>query len=125
MNKPKLSVSSDQLAQEIIGAMQEKKALDITLIDLKEIGSAVTDYFVICSASSFTQIDAVADSVQKEMSVNHDLAPLYHERQQHQEWVVLDYFDVVVHVFSPEKREFYDLEKLWGDGKLTKIKNLD
>ena len=115
MNKPKLSISSDQLAQEIIGAMQEKKALDITLIDLKEIGSAVTDYFVICSASSFTQIDAVADSVQKEMSTNHDLAPLYHERQQNQEWVVLDYFDVVVHIFSPEKREFYDLEKMWSE----------
>lgn len=126
MNKPKFSVSSDELAQAIIGAMQNKKAKDITLIDLKKINVAVTDYFIICTGNSNTQIEAIADAVEEIMYKEYRTSPLTQERKGgSQEWVLLDFFDVVVHIFTKEKREFYDLEKLWGDGKITTIKNLD
>ncbi len=121
MNNPKVSVSADELSQAIIGSMQDKKAVDVTLLDLKEIPSAITEYFVICTATSFTHLDAIADGVEEDLEKKYNESPMHQEKVNNMEWVVLDYFNVVVHIFSKEKRDFYDLEGLWGDAKFTKF----
>ena len=109
------------LAKRIADLMISKKAIDIVILDLKKLTSA-TDYFVICSADSDTQVKAIADSVQ-------DGTEAFGERVWHQEgyhalrWIVLDYVDVVVHVFHKEERSFYNLDRLWGDAKRTEVQD--
>jgi ribosome-associated protein len=109
------------LAKRIADLMISKKATDVVILDLKKLTSA-TDYFVICSADSDTQVKAIADSVQ---NGTEDFG----ERVWHQEgyhalrWIVLDYVDVVVHVFHKEERSFYNLDRLWGDAKRTEVQD--
>ena len=109
------------LAKRIADLMISKKAIDIVILDLKKLTSA-TDYFVICSADSDTQVKAIADSVQNGTEA-------FGERVWHQEgyhalrWIVLDYVDVVVHVFHKEERSFYNLDRLWGDAKRTEVQD--
>ena len=109
------------LAKRVADLMISKKAIDIVILDLKKLTSA-TDYFVICSADSDTQVKAIADSVQ-------DGTEAFGERVWHQEgyhalrWIVLDYVDVVVHVFHKEERSFYNLDRLWGDAKRTEVQD--
>ena len=109
------------LAKRIAELMISKKAIDVVILDLKKLTSA-TDYFVICSADSDTQVKAIADSVQ-------DGTEAFGERVWHQEgyhalrWIVLDYVDVVVHVFHKEERSFYNLDRLWGDAKRTEVQD--
>ncbi len=120
MNK-KQSLSSKQLSDVIIHGMQEKKANDIVLIDLRKIHNAVTDFFVICSGNSDTQLDAIADSVEEEVRKAGESSPWHNEGKKNKEWILLDYINVVVHIFKNESREFYDIESLWGDGIVTEI----
>jgi ribosome-associated protein len=109
------------LAKRIADLMISKKAIDIVILDLKKLTSA-TDYFVICSADSDTQVKAIADSVQNGTEA-------FGERVWHQEgyhalrWIVLDYVNVVVHVFHKEERSFYNLDRLWGDAKRTEVQD--
>ena len=109
------------LAKQVADLMISKKAIDVVILDLKKLTSA-TDYFVICSADSDTQVKAIADSVQ-------DGTEAFGERVWHQEgyhalrWIVLDYVDVVVHVFHKEERSFYNLDRLWGDAKRTEVQD--
>ena len=81
--------------------------------------SSITDFFVICSGSSDTQIDAIAGSVDEEVSKKHKESPWHKEGIQNKEWILLDYVDVVVHVFKKDRREFYDIESLWGDADIS------
>ena len=112
---------SDKLADVVVRGMQEKKAADIVVLNLKELKNAVADYFVICSASSDTQLDAIARSVEEEVEKLTGQNPWQSEGRLNREWVLLDYVDVVVHVFLRDRRQFYALEELWGDATITYV----
>ena len=112
---------SDKLAEVVVRGMQEKKALDIVVMNLKELKNAVADYFIVCSASSDTQIDAIARSVEEEVEKLTGENPWQTEGRMNREWVLLDYVDVVVHVFLRDRRQFYALEELWGDAEIQYI----
>ena len=107
------------LAKRIADLMISKKAIDVVILDLKKLTSA-TDHFVICSADSDTQVKAIADSVQNGMDALGER--VWHQEGYHAlRWIVLDYVDVVVHVFHREERSFYNLDRLWGDAKRTEV----
>jgi ribosome-associated protein len=112
---------SDTLADLVIRGMQDKKASDIVVLNLKELKNAVADYFIICSANSDTQIEAVARSVEEEIEKVTGESPWQTEGRTNREWVLLDYVDVVVHVFLRDRRKFYALEELWGDADIRYV----
>jgi len=103
--------------------MQEKKALDIVLLDLREIKNAFADFFIICSGNSDTQLEAIANSIDEEVYKGLKENPWHIEGRENKEWMLLDYVSVVAHIFKKDKREFYSLENLWGDAKITEISN--
>ena len=119
MSKQNELLSSEQLGQVVVKGMQEMKAEDIVLMDLRDVNNAVADFFVICSGNSDTHIDAIAESVDHEVNKTDGQNPWHREGHNNKIWVLLDYVDVVVHVFNHENREFYALESLWGDAKIT------
>ena len=115
------SMSSDELSQLVIKGMQEKKASSIVIMNLKKVKNAVADYFIICSGNSDTQIDAIADSVEEEIYKLSKQNPWQREGRENKEWVLIDYVDVVAHVFRRDRRDFYALEELWGDAQITHL----
>ncbi|RYE30415.1 MAG: ribosome silencing factor [Sphingobacteriaceae bacterium] len=121
INKNKLE--STLISEIAINGIQEKKGNDIVRLDLRNIRSSVSDYFVICHAESTTQVRAIAGSVEEEIykALNQD--PWRKEGYEHGEWVLLDYIDVVVHIFKTDKREFYGIEELWGDAEFKSYKS--
>ena len=121
----KANLLSTSFSEIIIHGIQEKKGNDIVRLDLKNIHSSVANYFVICHAESSTQIKAIADSVEKEVFEATGQDPYKKEGLQHAEWILLDYFDVVVHIFRTDKRAFYGLEDLWGDAEFKHYKALN
>ncbi|WP_026461604.1 ribosome silencing factor [Adhaeribacter aquaticus] len=123
MKKTKIKGNSDILAELIVKGMQEKKASDICVIDLKSLNNAVSDYFVISSANSDTQLDAIARSVEEEVFKITQQNPWQSEGRTNKEWILLDYVDVVVHIFLKDKRQFYALEELWGDAPVRFIES--
>jgi len=114
-------VSTDQLKNLIIYGLQEKKAINIVVMDLREIKNAVCDFFIVCSGNSDTQTDALKTSVEAEVYKATGEDPRRIEGQQRREWILMDYFDIVVHIFRKDKRKFYGLEELWGDAEITRI----
>jgi ribosome-associated protein len=117
----KKNKGSDQLITEIVRGIEEIKGQDIEILDLREIENTVCDYFVICNGTSNTQVNAIVNSVQKLVSKTLREKPWHVEGSNNAEWVLLDYVDVVVHVFQKQIREFYNIEGLWGDARLLKI----
>lgn len=115
MTKNRKSNESTYISEIIIHGLQEKKGNEIVRVDLRKINSSVTDYFVICHADSSTQVRALADSVEKEVFKALKQDPWHREGVAEGEWVLLDYVDVVVHIFKTEKRQHYGIEDLWGD----------
>lgn len=115
------SFSSKDLADLIVKGMQEKKAQDIVVMDLRKINNVITDFFVISSGNSDTQVDAIADSVEEEVYKTIQQNPWQKEGKMQREWILLDYVDVVVHVFKKDRREYFDLEGLWGDANITRV----
>jgi ribosome-associated protein len=114
---------SEKLADLIVKGMQEKKATDILVMDLREIKNAVADFFIICSGNSDKQLNAIADSVD-EFVYKHLEEKVWHmEGKNNKEWMLLDYITVVAHIFRKDRREFYGLEKLWGDARTTEIED--
>ena len=112
---------TDQLIAAIVGALEDIKGEDIKVMDLRDIQNAVCKYFIVCSGSSNTQVNALARSVQKKVSKLLGEKPFHVEGTESAEWVLLDYIDVVVHIFQKPIREYYDIESLWGDAKLIEI----
>ena len=109
--------NTEEVLKTIVETMLEMKAKGVTSLDMRELQSAVTDYFVICHAQSKTQVNAIAekiiDNVRNKLRVH-----VYHEEGfENSEWILLDYVDVVVHIFLTEKRDFYKLEDLWADAE--------
>src|SRR5579871_848728 len=115
--------ASEKLADLVVKGMQEKKASDIVVMDLREVKNAVTDFFVICSGNSDKQLNAISDSVDEFVYKDLKENALHKEGNNNKEWVLLDYISVVVHIFSKDRREFFALEKLWGDAKTTEIED--
>lgn len=113
-----------KLNEIIVHGMLEKKASDIVIMDLKHVKGAVADYFIICSANSDTQVDAISESIEKEVHKAASINPWHSEGKKNKEWILLDYVDVVAHIFKKDKREFYALEELWGDAKIINIDNV-
>ncbi len=122
-HKASKEVDSDILSNWVVDGMLEKKAQDVVVMDLRDIKHAIADYFVICSGNSDTQIDAISQSVEEEIHKRSKQNPWKKEGQQNKEWVLIDYVDVVAHIFNKEKRSFYGLEELWGDAKITHIES--
>lgn len=116
---------SQILCDTIVEGMQENKALDIVVLDLREISSAVCDFFVICSGESSTQVDGISSSVVRHTRKILSEKPWAIEGKNNSEWVLMDYVSVVAHVFYKDTRSFYDLEDLWVDAKRTDIPNLN
>lgn len=114
-------ISGEALSRLVVKGMLEKKAANIVVMDLRNVKNSITDFFVICSGNTDPQIAAIADSVDEEVFKGSKINPWHQEGRQNREWILLDYVDVVVHVFRKDRRKFYDLESLWGDAELTQI----
>ena len=123
MVKKKIVALSTYLSELAVHGIQEKKGEDIVRLDLRNIHSSVADFFIICSANSGTQVRAIADSVEKEIYKNTQSDPRHKEGFESADWIILDYFDVVVHIFKTEKRHFYGIEELWGDAESTNFQS--
>ena len=117
----KKPVSTDELISVIIKGIDDVKGDDIQLLDLRELENTVCEYFIICSGNSNTQVNAITGSIQKLVSKELKDKPWHIEGQNNSEWILMDYVNVVVHVFQKQIREFYDIESLWGDAKITEI----
>ena len=112
---------SEKLAVAVINGMQQKNGLDIIRLDLSGIPNSVSNYFVICHGTSRPQIEAIADAVIGEAKKQTGDKPWHKEGFENAEWILIDYFDVVVHIFHEQTRDFYKLEELWGDAGMTKF----
>ena len=119
----KRKASADELIALILQGIEEVKGLEINLLDLRDIENTVCDYFVICNGTSNTHVNAIVNSIQKTVSKGIQDKPWHVEGSDNAEWVLLDYVNVVVHVFQKQVREFYDIEGLWGDAKVTMVES--
>jgi len=123
MVKKSEPASAEILSKYIVKGIQEKKGLDLVILNLSDVNNAIADYFIICTGTSDSQLDAIADSVEKEVSNGTNESPWHREGFKNKEWILLDYVDIVVHIFKKDVRAFYGLEDLWGDAKITEIEN--
>lgn len=121
MKKNNTLSESDVICELVAKGMEEKKGENIVVINLKNIKSAVADYFVICTGTSGQHIDAITASVEDEVFKGLKEWPKYNEGRDNKEWILLDYINVVVHVFTKDVRAFYGLEQLWGDADIKQI----
>ncbi len=119
---PKKSVArltrSSKIFKTIIFAIEEKKGEEIISLDLRKIPEAVADFFIICEASNPNQLRAIADSVEDEVRKTCSEIAYKHEGRQAQQWILIDYVNIVVHIMLPEPRKFYQLEELWSDAPM-------
>ena len=105
----------------MVAALQEKKGMDIVLLDLREV-TDLLDYFLLCTGTSPQHVKALAEEVESQLKLENE-RPLHVEGLKEQRWVLLDYVDIVVHIFGRETREFYALERLWGDAPRTEFES--
>jgi len=115
--------SADHLIAVILEGIEDVKGQNINILDLRDIENTVCDYFIICEGTSNTQVNAIVNSVQKKVSKQIKDKPWHIEGSENAEWVLMDYVNVVVHVFQKHKREYYDIESLWGDAVTTQVKS--
>ncbi len=120
-NTKKAVDSAATLIDSIVFGMEEVKANEITVMDLRKIGHSSTDYFIICHGNTGTQVKAISQSVEKETIKQAEERPLHIEGSQNAKWILMDYGNIVVHIFEKEARSFYDIEELWGDAEINKI----
>jgi ribosome-associated protein len=119
----KKRVSADDLIAVILKAVDDVKAINIEILDLREIENTVCDYFIICTGTSNTHVNAISGIIQKQAGKICKEKPWHVEGEGNAEWILLDYVNVVVHVFQKHTREYYDIESLWGDAKITSIQS--
>jgi len=115
--------SADELIALILSGIEEVKGHDINLLDLRDIENTVCDYFIICNGTSNTHVNAIVGSIQKTVSKAIQDKPWHVEGSDNAEWVLMDYVNVVVHVFQKQVRDYYDIEGLWGDAKVTSVES--
>ena len=113
--------NADELISKIISGVEDVKGIDVSLLDLRDIENTASSYFIVCSGSSNTHVNAIVRSVQKTVSKGLREKPFHTEGLKNSEWVLIDYVNIVVHVFQKHIREYYNIEELWGDAKTTQI----
>ncbi len=116
-------ITSVDLAQAAVKGMQELKGQKIVTIDMRKLPNSVCDFFVICHGTSDTQVEALGRSIERVVYEELGDEPNHKEGTQKAEWLLLDYFNVVIHVFKEEARNFYNIEGLWADGEVTSIED--
>jgi ribosome-associated protein len=115
--------SADELISLILHGIEEVKGVEINILDLRDLDNTVCDYFVICNGTSNTHVKAIVNSIQKTVSKAIHDKPWHVEGSDNAEWVLIDYVNVVVHVFQKQARELYDIEGLWGDARVTLVES--
>ena len=113
--------NADQLITTVLNGIEDVKGQNINILDLRELENTVCDYFIICEGTSNTQVNAIVSSIQKKVSKEIKDKPWHIEGEGNAEWILMDYVNVLVHIFQKPIREFYDIESLWGDAKITVI----
>jgi ribosome-associated protein len=108
----------------IIDAIQDVKGKNILKLDLRKLSSSPTEFFIICEGDSSTQVKAISNKIYRKLKEEIGILPNHQEGKENGEWVLVDYFNTIVHIFYPETRKFYDLEDLWSDAKITEYENL-
>lgn len=121
--KSTIQTANDSLAL-IIDSIQDTKGSNITQLDLRQLDDAPADFFIICDGTSTTQVQAIADRIERRLKTELGERPRHVEGTRNAQWICLDYFDTIVHVFHPELRQFYDLEDLWSDAEVTQYQTL-
>ena len=120
-SKAVLKSALEELSGAVIKGLQEKKARQIAVIDLRGINSAITDFFIVCHGDSSTQVEALARSVEEIVYRELKEWPSHLEGLQNAKWVLIDYINVIVHIFQEEQRDYYGIERLWADANVTEI----
>lgn len=121
----KKTASAKEVIEQIIEGIQDKKGKEIVIVDMLELGNSICDYFVICQGNSPTQVSAITDSIEDTVRVNCGRKPYAVDGLRNAQWVAMDYGDILVHIFLPDTRKFYDIEHLWADATVTTIPDLD
>ena len=111
----------NNLIEKIVDGISDVKGQNIKMIDLRKIENRICDFYIVCSGSSNTHVSAILESVKKKISKNLKEKPSHTEGEENAEWILLDYINVVVHIFQEQAREFYKIEELWGDCKINMI----
>ena len=109
------------LIKKIVDGISDVKGQNVEMIDLRKIENRICDFYIICSGSSNTHVSAILESVKKKISKSLKEKPSHTEGEENAEWILLDYINVVVHIFQEQVREFYKIEELWGDCKINQI----
>lgn len=122
--KGRENISELELNELIIASIFEIKGKEVMVIDIRELEDRPTDFFIICSGDSNTQVKAIAENIAKNVKDFHSEHPSSFEGKSESKWILLDYFSTVVHIFHPETREYYELEELWSDGLVTAYQDL-
>jgi len=122
--KQQEQTASEQLVEAVVLGLQERKGINIAILDMRELENSICKYFVICEGESTTHVSAVADSVEEFAWKKVQDKPFHAEGHQSAQWVLIDFVDVVVHVFHKSVRHYYGLEELWADAPRTEIENL-
>ena len=115
---------AELLNQWIIEGIRDKKGKNIVQLDLRNLDDAPADFFIICEGDSNVHVKSISDSIYKKVKDEMFTAPTHTEGASNARWVLMDYFNTVVHVFHPETREFYEIENLWSDAKVTEFADL-
>ena len=110
---------------EIIEAITDRKGKKISLLDLNKIATAPSDSFIICQGSSTSQVSSIADSIRERLQKKLNVKPYNYDGYKNSQWIIIDYGDIMVHVFLREFRDFYNLEELWSDATITNLPDLD
>ena len=119
--KSRNTADSEQLNHLIVEGIRDKKGKNIVRLDLRKLGEAPADFFIICEGDSNTHVKAISDSIYKKVKEEMQTMPSHTEGSSNAKWVLIDYFNTVVHVFYPETRQFYELENLWSDAETTEF----
>lgn len=117
-------LSETDLNDEIVKSIRDSKGKNIIKMDLRELEEAPTDFFIICEGTSNIQVKAISDRICKDLKEKYDIIPSHLEGEQLARWILVDFFTTVVHIFYPETRQFYQLDDLWSDAKITEYSNL-
>ena len=121
----KQTIAAEEVIKQIIEGIQDKKGKGTVVVDMLGLGNSVCDYFVICQGNSPTQVSAIADSIEDTVRINCGKKPYAVDGLRNSQWVEMEYGDILVHIFQPDVRKFYDIEHLWADARLTEIPDLD
>lgn len=113
--------TEDSLISNIVDGIENVKGLDVSILDIRDIENTVCSYLVVCTGNSNTHVSAIVSAIKKTVSKELKEKPFQTEGNENAEWVLIDYINVVVHVFQKQIREYYNIEELWGDAKTTKV----